>query len=300
MNDVWQRHRWKIIAGVVLVLAIGARWEVTQGMEAEILTLGVPLGALVLGLLSMRDTSLGLRRAAGITALVALVGAELLLGRAFFPPEPLAKVSLSLEQPDAVLELPSSASSFDVETQGALGHAARGAEERFVLDLERAGTRRTLEGTFSKSAAARFTRRRAPTAVSSHTIDVDRQPVDLPGAGPAHAHLTSLTGSGAKHVELRLFPGLPGGRSIELAFAILVGIGLALQIGAARQGARARFLPWLGVAVVLALYLPRHFSPSDPLGALIGAAFVTAVVGGMGGLALASLAQALAGRRRSA
>lgn len=299
MQHFWQEHRLKLLVAAVIALAIAARFEALQGPEATFLALGAPLVAVTVGLVPLRDSSHRLRLTAAVVGLVALVGSELELSHLFFPPDVLATATLSTKKPDAELE-PTTHRELEVETHGTLAKTSGSAEESFVIELERDGAKRTIEGTFSKSAAVRFSRRRAPTSVSAHVVDVDRQSVELPGSGAIHAHLVNLTGAGAKSLELRLRPALPLAHPLELALKCLLALALVIQLAAARDGLRNRFLAWMGYAIVLALYLPRHFSPGDPLGALVGASFVALLVGGLGGWILGSVLSGMIGRRMEA
>jgi ribose/xylose/arabinose/galactoside ABC-type transport system permease subunit len=56
-----------------------------------------------------------------------------------------------------------------------------------------------------------------------------------------------------------------------------------VQAAAAREGVNVSYAGWVGFAIALALYLPHHFSPSDPLGGVFGALLVALAVGGIGG-----------------
>jgi hypothetical protein len=295
-----ERHRWKIIAIAIVILAIGARYEPTQGLEAEVVGLGMPILAVLFGLAPLRDSRVELRRWAGIAALLVLVGCEVQLSRAFFPPEAVAQATLSEKQPDAELQVPDGTRDLDVETHGNLGSGSRSAEETFRYVLERDGEKETIEGSFSKSRAIKLSRRRAPTSTSSHVVDLDRQSLSLSGSGPIHAHLESLQGSGARRVDIRLRPAPTGAHWLEWAVWVAVAAAFGAQLTAARGGTRSKLVAWLGAAAVLAAYLPRHFSPSDPLGALIGAAFVALLAGGIGGWLLGTLAARWVGRESEA
>lgn len=293
------RARWLLLAVAAVLLVAGARHAGTQGLEATLLGLGVPLLAIALGFRSLLDAKPSLRLAAGLVALVALVVAEAEIGRLFFPPAPVAQATLSEKSPDA--ELSGVAGDFELETRCALDAYKGSAQESFVIDVERAGAHQQIEGTFSRSAATtRASRRRAPTQTSSHTLDDYTQTVSLPGVGPIHAHLVQLTGDGPRALELSLRPALPGGRALEWALLLSGLLAVAVQVSASRQGDRTHFATWVGMACVLALYLPRHFSRSDPMGAMVGALFVALVAGGLGGFVLGSLATRLFGRSEGA
>jgi len=295
-----ERHRWKIIAIAVVILAIGARYEPTQALEAEVVGLGFPILAVLVGLAPLRDTRVTLRRWAGIAALLVLVGCEVELGRAFFPPDAVAEATLSDKQPDAVLTLPDGTRELDVETHGNLGSGHRSAEETFRYVLERDGKKEVVEGSFTKSRAIRLSRRRAPTSTSSHVVDLDRQSLSLSGIGPVHAHLESLQGSGARRVDIRLLPAPAWSHWFGWAVWAALAVAFGAQLAAARDGTRSKLAAWLAAAAVLGSYLPRHFSPSDPLGALIGAAFVSLLAGGIGGWLLGALAARVIGREAEA
>jgi hypothetical protein len=296
----FERHRWKLVVGVVVLLAIGARFESTQGLEAEIVALSVPVVAGLFGLASLRDARVELRRWAGVAALLVLVGSELELSRAFFPGEPLAHATLSTKAPDADLSIADGTSDLEVETHGNLGSGSRSAEERFRYVLERDGSKQAVEGEFSKSGAVRVSRRRAPTSTSSHVVDLDRQSLTLSGHGAIHAHLEALEGSGARRLEVSLRPSPRGVHWLQIGVWVALGIALVVQFLAARAGSRSKLIAWLGAAAVLSAYLPHHFSPSDPLGALIGASFVALAAGGIGGWLLGALAMRVAQRGAAA
>lgn len=289
MQSSYERLRLPVLAAVVVILVAGARYEGTQALEAELLTLLVPLAAVAFGFLPLRHAERGPRIAAAAVALVVLLVSEAELGRLVFPPEPLARVSLSEANRDQTLPDPGARTDFEVETRGSFENYKGSADERFVIDLERGGVHREIEGRFEKSSSVRVSRRRAPTQTSSHTVDDDLQTVSLPGSGPIHAHLTALSGSGPRSLELNLRGTLPGERL--LAWVLGAAIAGALVVGAlaVRGGEKNHFVAWIAIAAVLALYLPHHFSRSDPLGALVGSLFVAGLGGGLGGWVISAL-----------
>jgi hypothetical protein len=290
LADLWHRYRYWILAVTIVLLAAGARWERTQSLEAKLVGLAIPLLCVTMGIGRLSEASVGLRRGAGVIALFSLVIAEAELGHVFFPAEPLATASVTSKEPDATIVVPDGQNQFEIESHGTLGAGRAAAEESFVIELERDGQKAELEGTFQRSPSVRVSRRRAPTNTSPHLVDVTLNSVELAGRGPLHAHLASLTGAGGKTIELRIRRPLPFAEFLSLALKALIAGALLVQILAAREGVRARFLAWVAFALVLALYLPRHFSPDDPLGALVGSLFVALLAGGVGGLALGALA----------
>lgn len=295
--ELWHRVRWPVSITLVVLVIAGARYEGTQHLTATVLALGVPLGVIAFGILPLGDSERPLRLAGIAVGVTALLLAEAEIGHLFFPPPPLAQATLSEKSPDATLDGVEGRGEFELESSGSLGTFKGSAEEKFVLDVERAGAHRQIEGAFSKSSATRVSRRRTPTQSSSHAIDDDRQFLSLPGAGPIHAHLVQLSGTGPRSLKLSLRPTLPGGRLLEWLLELAVVLAVVVQAAAARQGARTQFAAFIGIAGVLALYLPHHFSASDPLGATFGGLIVALLVGGLGGYFIGSVASRLAGRR---
>jgi ribose/xylose/arabinose/galactoside ABC-type transport system permease subunit len=86
-----------------------------------------------------------------------------------------------------------------------------------------------------------------------------------------------------KVLHVRVLPPVPLGLFVEIALFALGALALGVQAAAAREGVNVSYAGWVGFAIALALYLPHHFSPSDPLGGVFGALLVALAVGGIGG-----------------
>ncbi len=168
LEELMDRWRIPILAGVAVLLFAGTRFEASRPYEAKVVALGLPLLAVVLGALPLRDALPKLRNAAFAVGGLVLLGSELAISHAIFP-----------------------------------------------------------------------------------------------GSVPA-------------------LPALP------LA-AVMVALALGavvVEAIAASRGILSRFAPWVGMTVVLSIYLPAHFKLADAFNAVLAGVIVAMAAGGLGGLLL--------------
>jgi hypothetical protein len=287
---------WLLAIAVVLVFAI-SRIGSLQAHEAAALALGAPVIVVVIGVRQLAGIGYTLGIAGLAIAALVLTGSELEIARTLFPPAALAEATLSMTQPDATLALPAGSRQLVVEAHGKLGHGTSGAEGHYTVELERDGHRSSVSGSFERSAATvRASRRRAPSAASSHVIDIDRNELELAGEGPVHAHLANLTGSIGSSLDVRLRPALPGGNLLDRMLVALGIAALVVEVIGSRRGTRSNFGALLAASVTLALYLHGRYSPSDPLTAVMAGLIVSMLLGGALAAAAALLQRATSTR----
>jgi hypothetical protein len=85
LEEFMDRWRIPILAGVAVLLFAGTRFEASRPYEAKIVALGLPLVAVVMGALPLRDAHPKLRRAAFALGGLVLLGSELSVSHALFP-----------------------------------------------------------------------------------------------------------------------------------------------------------------------------------------------------------------------
>lgn len=90
-------------------------------------------------------------------------------------------------------------------------------------------------------------------------------------------------------VSHALFPGgvpaLPFWPTAVVLGALALG-AVAVEAVAASRGILTRFAPWVGMTVVLSLYLPAHYNLADPFNAVLAGVIVAMAGGGIAGLLL--------------
>lgn len=293
-------ENWRIpmLAALAVVVVAGTRFEQIRPIEATVIALVLPLVTVLAGALPMRDSSPTLRRWAFAVAALVVVGSELCIGRAFFPPAPFDEVTLSAKQPDATLNVPGTAHRVEVESRVAMGHVRGTAEGHYAIDLERDGKKQMVQGDFSRSGGGGGARssRRAPQATEAHADDVDRQALTLPGSGPLHAHLDTLSGAVAHTLHVSIGPAFGAAVPLSLALLVLGIVAVGVEAVAMNRGLRSHFGAWVGIAIGLGVYMPAHFDPGDRFGAVLGGLVIAVLAGGGLGMMLGLVATRALGK----
>lgn len=297
--EFFDERRWLLGVVLVALLFAGSRFASTRNPEGVFLAFAVPVVCVGVALASLRTGSRGLRIGGALVALLAVGVTELAITHAVMPPPPVAEAKLSLAEPHVLLPAPPS-STFEVEAHAALAKGHGAAEGHFALELARSGTSTRVEGEFARGTSVTSAPRRGPVRQNeSHAVDVARSDVTLPGSGPVEARLLTLDGAVGKSLRIAILPATPLGPALSFALMLLVAAGVALDLTAARQGIKSMTAAWLGLAAVLAFYLPRHFSRADALGGVIAALLVAAIAGGGVGSLLSMAAARLGSRARA-
>ncbi len=292
LNTFVENWRIPLLAAVAVLLVAGTRFEETRPLEATVIAIALPLITVLAGALPLRDSSPTLRRwAFGVAALV-IVGSEICIGRAFFPPAPFDAVTLSEKEPDATLVVPGNTHKVEIDSRATMGHVRGTAEGHYALELERDGNKQMVQGDFSRSGgggSARKGSRRAPQATEAHADDVDRQALSLPGSGAVHAHLTTLSGAVAHTLRVSIGPAFGFAVPLDIALLLLGIVAIGVEAVGMTRGLRSHFAAWTGIAIALAVYMPAHFDPGDPFGAVLGGLVIAVLAGGGIGMMLGLL-----------
>jgi len=271
-------HPGFLVLGVVALFAayrVGfAREQIGTG-----LALAIPLG--LAGWAFVRANELGepARRFAIVTLFAVAAASELATWRAVVPPAPLLEAQLSTTKPDAEIKLPNDASNFFVEL--AAPGAEGDSEGKVSIVLARDKSEQTLAAEFHSQAV----RTRRGSGQSVH--DSERFHVNLPGAGPVHAHLDSASGGMGKAIHLALFDDPLWARALLAVMG--VGVAVSLWLGGSRLVGFAGFAPALGMLAAYGWYLPMHLGKSDRTSSLFGIVIVAVALGGLGTLVVQEL-----------
>jgi hypothetical protein len=288
-------YRWLVPVLLVVVLLGASRFEFAQGPEARAAALTLPVVLGVFALLPFLSAARPLLAVAAAVTLLTAAAAELEIVSTIYPPAAVAEVQLTEPGSEATMDAPPDA--FRADARAHFGKGASAGAGRVVVEFSRAGHTARVEGEVSKSVSqSGGSRRRAPQAMGSHTLDTVREDVDVPGAGPVVARLVTASGAIGKGVTVSTLPAPPLGRKLGIVLLCLAGVGVAVHVLAARVGLRSDFGSLTALSCVFGYYLPHHFAAGDPMSGVVGAVLAALLVGGLGGwIASALLSRAVAG-----
>lgn len=257
-------------AALLLAYRFGfARDQIITGVA-----LGVPVA--LAGWAFVRANELGdrVRHWALLSLFAVAIASEISTWRAVLPPAPIHEAALSTTQRDAELPLPSGTSNFFVEL--ASPSAGDDAEGKVSVVLEREQAKQTLAAEFHNHIVS--TRRGSSQSVH----DSERYHLTLPGSGPIHAHLDSVSGSMGRQVQLALFDDPLWARA--MVGVMLAGLAVSLLLTGSRLVSFAGFAPVLGIVAAYGWYLPLHLGKTDRTSSLFGIVIVAVALGGLGTL----------------
>jgi len=293
--ELWESLRGWRNGILLLVLAAVAftvsRIDVLRPIAAELFSMAFPVVAVAMAFWAMRAAKGWLRWASIAVAALLVVGAELTLFEVWFPPAPLATVTLSEAHPSATIEAPASMDDFDVQARGSLLSKSGTARGNFEVSLERGGEQQAFTGEFSRviGSSRRVMTRAAPSRSVVETVIV-REEMLLPRRGPVHAKLVNIEGAVHHAVRLTIKPKPSTDKALLYGLIGLTLAALVLEVVAARRAMKVSLVGGAAAAAVIAVYIVREFDPDDPLTTFWGAAVVAVLAGALGGALLGKLA----------
>lgn len=295
LAEFWEGLRGWRNGIVLLVLAAVAftvsRIHALRPIAAEVFSLAFPIIAVAVAFWALREAKDWLRWAGMVVAVLLVVGAELTLSEVWFPPAPLATVTLSEAHPTATMQAPDSMDDFEVQARGSLLSASGAAQGNFEVSLERGGEQRTFSGEFSRviGAERRMMRRMAPTRSVVENVVV-REEMTLSSHGPVHAKLVNIEGGVHHAVRLTIQPMPSTDKPLLFGLIGLTLAALVLEVVAARRSMKVPLTGGAAAAAVLAVYVVRVFDPDDPLTTFWGGAVVAVLAGALGGILVGKIA----------
>jgi len=290
------RNTLLLAVGCGLLFA-GSYVDSVRPIEAAGLALALPLAAIGLGIAPLRDAPRPLLVLGVLIGLGAAAAIDREIWVVLFPPPAFASASLTEGHPDADLAMPSDAEDFEVLVRGQLIAKQGAARGHYGVVFTRGSTEKRLTGDLEREITyGRVGRRGTARVPHATTHEVRREPIEIRGRGPVHAHLRTLTGL-TDPLRVSFFEAPALGWPLLGALGAMLALALALQAFAARRGVFSHFAAGVGAAAVLLVYLTYLLEPDDPLPTVFIAIPVSAATGGLGGFLLGALAMALASRR---
>lgn len=272
--------RYLVLFAIAFAFFVASRVDAARPTLAVVVGLLFPAMAILTSVTAIRSRANPIAMAAYAVAAACLLASVGTLYFLFFPPRALGTQTLTESSSSFDVPVLHDGTAFTLQVRGKLQNENGVGEGEYVVEASRGGTTRTIEGRIYREIgqAQRAMSRSAPSRMVV-THEVDRTELQLPGRGPVHIVLKSITGGVHHALRVSVFSEATVVRYVGALGIAFLALAFLFELAFARMGSTIPFAAGIATAATFATYMSHQFDPDDALGTIGGGAIVAMLSG---------------------